>query len=175
MNINIRTTKFPYVFWSFNKAYLCELDFKKQNYLNLELENATTYSFKAFNTYAFLSLKYLPILLMLFICFTRYDFYLNERNIIAYTLAFLVALSVNFLENLLRQIISISLLVCALIIGFVIEDIFLLPYVLKYFILLSILLLFALDLRQKCFAIYDEKGKVITHFLMSKAVLREIV
>ncbi|EFW5251558.1 hypothetical protein U0P67_000871 [Campylobacter upsaliensis] len=168
MTLNIRTAKFPYVFWSFNKAYFCELDFKKQSYLNLELENAKTYNFKPFNTYAFLALKYLPLVLVLFFCFTRYDFYLNERNVIAYTLAFLVALSINFLENLLRQVVSVGILICALIIGFIINDIFLLPYVLKYFIFLSIFLLFALDLKQKCFAIYDENHKLITHFLVPK-------
>ena len=34
--LNIRTTKFPYFFWGFNKAYQCELDFKTRIYKNLE-------------------------------------------------------------------------------------------------------------------------------------------
>lgn len=172
MKINLRTTKFPYIFWSFNKAYLCEFDIQRQSYLNLELESAKKYKIKSFNLYAFLALKYCPILLIFFLCFTRYDFYANERNIIAYTLAFLIALSVNLLDNILRQIVSFTLLILALIIGFMIDDIFLLPYTLKYFIFLSIFLLFGLDLRQYCFAIYNEKGKVIAHFLVSKNFLK---
>lgn len=173
MKLYLRVAKFPYVFWSFNKAFLCELDFKEQSYFNLERKEAKKYHFKPFNFYAFLALKYLPLLLILFICFTRYDFILNERNIIAYILAFAIVLSVNFLENILRQILSLILLASALIIGFIIGDIFLLPYTLKYFIFLSILLLFALDLRQKAFAIYDENKKVLTHFLIPKGILKE--
>lgn len=171
MKVNLRTTKFPYIFWSFNKAYLCEFNAQKRTYLNLELEGAKSYGIKVFNFYAFLALKYCPIMLILFLCFTKYDFYINQRNIIAYTLAFLMGASVNLLDNLLRQIVILTLLFATLIVGFMINDIFLLPYTLKYFIFISIIVLFSLDLRQMVFSIYDENGKVLAHFLIPKTNL----
>ena len=82
MKIPIRTTKFPYIFWSFNKAYECELDFQRKLYFNLEAK--TNYTFKAFNFYAFLLLKYLPFVFIFYLTFSIYDFYPSKNTISAY-------------------------------------------------------------------------------------------
>ena len=166
----LRTAKFPYFFWSFNRAYTCELDFTNYTYKNLEKQ--THYVFKDFNSYAFLSLKYLPVLLVFYFCFSMYDFSFNQNTIVAYALAFILALSVNFLENLARKLTSTIILIFSFGIGFFMENYFLVAYVLKYFLLLCVFLIFYLDLGLKPFSLI-ENNKVISHFLLSKEMLRE--
>ncbi len=134
----LRTAKFPYFFWSFNRAYTCELDFENHTYKNLDKK--THYVFRDFNPYVFLSLKYLPILLVFYFCFSMYDFSFNKNTIVAYALAFILTLSVNFLENLARKFTSAMILLLSFGIG---------PFSLI------------------------ENNKVISHFLISKEILRE--
>lgn len=167
--LTLRTAKFPYFFWGFNKAYICELDFTYHIYKNLDKQ--TQYAFKAFNPYLFLALKYLPILLIFYFCFSIYDFSLNQNTIIAYALAFILALSVNFLEHLARKFTSIIILMLSCGVGFFIENYFLIAYVLKYFLLICVFLIFYLDLRLKPFSLIEDK-KIISHFLVSKELLK---
>lgn len=168
----LRTTKFPYFFWGFNKAYTCELDFTNYSYKNLE--KGTQYSFKLFNFYTFLALKYLPILIAFYFCFSIYDFNFNKRAIVAYVLAFILALSINFLDNLSRKVTSIAILVLSLLIGIFINDYFLIAYVLKYLLLFSVILIFYLDLHLQPFSLL-ENNKIISHFLINKTSLKENV
>lgn len=168
----LRTTKFPYFFWGFNKAYTCELDFTNHSYKNLE--KGTQYSFKPFNFYTFLALKYLPILIAFYFCFSIYDFNFNKRAIVAYVLAFILALSINFLDNLSRKVTSIAILVLSLLIGIFINDYFLIAYVLKYLLLFSVILIFYLDLHLQPFSLL-ENNKIISHFLINKTSLKENV
>lgn len=166
----LRTAKFPYFFWSFNRAYTCELDFANHTYKNLDKK--THYVFRDFNPYVFLSLKYLPILLVFYFCFSMYDFSFNKNTIVAYALAFILTLSVNFLENLARKFTSAIILLLSFGIGFFMENYFLVAYVLKYFLLICVFLIFYLDLGFKPFSLI-ENNKVISHFLISKEILRE--
>lgn len=116
MKVKTRTTKFPYFFWGFNKAYECELDFNKALYKNLEIK--TQYCFKPFNRYVFLFLKYLPVLLIFYLTFSIYDFFPNKMIISAYVLALFLALIINFLDNLGRKFGIFFLVLFTLIIRF---------------------------------------------------------
>lgn len=101
-----------------------------------------------------------------------YDFSFNQNTIVAYALAFILVLSVNFLENLARKLTSTIILILSFGIGFFMENYFLVAYVLKYFLLLCVFLIFYLDLGLKPFSLI-ENNKVISHFLLSKEMLRE--
>lgn len=168
MKITTRTTKFPYFFWGFNRAYECELDFNKGLYRNLEVK--TEYCFKPFNYYTFLLLKYSPILLLFYLTFSIYDFFPNKMTISAYILALFLGLVINFLDNLARKIGVVFLVFLTLFLSFMIENYFLIAYVFKYFIFLSVWIIFYLDLKFVPFSIL-ENNKVICHFLIPKILL----
>lgn len=170
MKLNIRTTKFPYFFWGFNKAYLCELDFKKNLYYNLEAN--TEYEFKSFNSYIFLFLKFFPLIIVFYLTFSVYDFYPHKNTITAYILALFLSLVINLLENLARKIGIIFLIAFALLLSFLIKDFFLVAYVLKYFILFSVFIIFYLDTKEQAFSII-KNNKVVSHFLISKTFLKD--
>lgn len=168
MKITTRTTKFPYFFWGFNRAYECELDFNKGIYRNLEVK--TEYCFKPFNYYIFLFLKFSPIILIFYATFSIYDFFPNKMTISAYTLALFLGLVVNFLDNLARKIGIAFLVILTLFLSFMIKDYFLIAYVFKYFILLSVCIIFYLDLKLTPFSILKE-NRVVSHFLIPKILL----
>lgn len=168
MKFTIRTAKFPYCFWGFNRAYKCELDFKKGLYQNLEAN--TQYDFKPFNYYAFLLLKYLPVLLVFSLIFRIYDFVPSKMTISAYILALFLALVINYLDNLARKLGIAFLVILTLFLSFVIKDYFLMAYVFKYFILLSVGIILYLDLKLTPFCIL-KNNKVISHFLLPKTLL----
>ncbi len=170
--LNIRTTKFPYFFWSFNKSLKCKINFSDFIYKNLELNNQ--FAFKPFNFYLFLILKYAPIFIIFYFVFNQYDFYFNTRNIIAYMLSFILLLSINFLENLLRKVLIIFLFIIGILISFYINDFFLIPYTFKYFILFSIFLLIYIDFKYRIFSIYNEENKIISHFMIMKNQIKDI-
>lgn len=168
--LNVKTTKFPYFFWSFNQSFKCDINFDKLTYKNLEV-NFKLYKIKSFNFYLFLTLKYFPIFVVFFIVFNIYDFYLNQRNILAYTLAFCLVLGVNFFENLTRQIMFFLTFCVSCAMAYLIDDFSLPAYTLKYFIFLSVLILLYFDFKFKIFEIVDENNKAIAHFLISKKYL----
>lgn len=159
----LRTTKFPYFFWSFNKAYKCQLDFLKGNYENLE--KATHYKFKIFNRYAFLAIKYLPIIAILYLCFSIYDFIPTKPLIVAYILALFLTITINLLDNLSRKLGVLGIMLLAIVAGYVLGNYFLVAYVIKYFLLLSLLLMFYLDYGLVPYAIMKDE-KIVAHFLI---------
>lgn len=159
----LRTTKFPYFFWSFNKAYKCKLDFVKGNYENLEKD--THYKFKIFNRYAFLAIKYLPIVVVLYMCFSIYDFIPTKPLIVAYILALFLTIAINLLDNLSRKLGALGIMVLAVGAGYLLGDYFLVAYVIKYFLFLSLLLMFYLDYGLVPYSIIKD-DKVVAHFLM---------
>lgn len=176
--MNIRTSKFPLIFWSFNKANECELDFKNSiaNFEKLNDKNEkiyTKYSFKKLNKFAFLALKYLPIFLILFFTFNRYDFSFSKVNLISYAVALILTSAVNLLENLTRQITSIAIILFSIILGFYMKDIFLVAYVLKYFLLFSICVMIFIDSRLSAFSLINEKGKILSNFLIPSEFLKD--
>ena len=168
MKILTRTTKFPYFFWSFNRAYESEIDFTHHTYKNLEVK--TEYGIKSFNFYLFLLLKYVPILLILFFCITIYDFHLTKKTIMAYALAIMLALSVNFLEHMTRKVVSSAILILSIVAGYFTNDWFLIAYTIKYFLLISIGIILYLDLRLRPYSLIDENNKVVAHILLDKRI-----
>lgn len=167
----IRTTKFPYVFWAFNKTSKCNIDLKNLKYQNLELNN--NFNLKPFNFFGFLFLKYIGLILIFLIIFNRYDFCLNLRNIISYALALSLFLSVNFLDNLIRKIFVVSLFFLSFFLAFYINDLFLSSYMIKYFLFLTFLSLFCVDFKYKVFSICDDENKVISHCLIDKNLIKK--
>lgn len=163
--LNIRTTKFPYFFWGFNKAYQCELDFKTRIYKNLETN--TSYAFEPLNVYIFLLLKYFPLLIIFYFTFSIWDFAFNKFTLSAYILALFLVCVVNFLENLARKVGVVILVAITLGLSFLIKDYFLLAYVFKYFLLLSVCVIFYLDLRLKPFCLLKE-SRVVSGFCLDK-------
>ncbi|WP_297731744.1 hypothetical protein [Helicobacter sp. UBA3407] len=80
---------------------------------------------------------------------------------------------VNFLENLARKVGIVILVVTALGLSFLIKDYFLLAYVFKYFLLLSVCIIFYLDLRLKPFCLLKGSG-VVSGFCLDKESCPEI-
>ncbi|HEF8412114.1 TPA: hypothetical protein SGZ87_001651 [Campylobacter jejuni] len=171
--LTIKTTKYPYIFWSFNTGKKCEVDFNNLTYKNLELDNH--FKIKKMNFYCFLILKYLPILVIFGISFNIYDFYFSKRTIFAYVLAFLLIISVNFLDNLLRMIAIFSILFFGVFASFYTNDYFIIAYALKYFILLSVLLFLYLDTKFEVFSIVKDNEKIISHFLIRKEIFKKVI
>ena len=163
--LNIRTTKFPYFFWGFNKAYECELDFEAKTYKNLEVN--TSYSFEPLNVYVFLLLKYFPLLFIFYFTFSIWDFAFSKFTLSAYLLAFFLAYVVNCLENLARKAGVAVLIVITLGLSYLIKDYFLLAYVFKYFLLLSVFIIFFLDLKLQPFCLLSGR-KVVSCFCLDK-------
>lgn len=168
--IMIRTSKFPFIFWSFNKAYKCELDWQKLKYKNIEKN--TEYNFKPFNKYLFLFLKYIPIILIFYFCFNKNDFAFEKNTIISYIFACVLTTSFIFLENFTRKITNIAILIFVIGIGFYLNNLFLIAYTLKYFLFISLILLFFLDTRFQSFSIISN-NKIISHFLINKKILEK--
>jgi|GEM_PF-1613785 hypothetical protein len=176
--MKIRTSKFPLIFWSFNKANECELNFKENiaTFIKFSDENEkiyTKYSFKKLNKFAFLTLKYLPIFLILLFAFNRYDFSFSKVNLVAYAVALILASAVNLLENLTRQITIIVIILATIFLGFHLENFFLVAYALKYFLLFSICVMIFVDSRLSAFSIINENGKILSNFLISSEFLKD--
>lgn len=171
MKLMLRTTKFPYVFWAFNRAYECELSFEKNTYTNLEMK--TAYTFKAFNFYLFLILKYFPIFIIFYFTFSIWDFYFSKSTISAYILALFLSCIVNILEHTARKIGVGILIVLTLFLSYFIQDVFLIAYVFKYFILFSVGIILYLDLHLRVYCLL-QNNKVVSHFLVPKALLKKL-
>lgn len=176
--MKIRTSKFPLIFWSFNKANDCELDFKNNvaTFEKLNDENEKIYikySFKKLNKFAFLALKYLPIFLLLLFTFNRFDFSFSKVNLISYAIALILISAVNLLENLTRQIVSIVIILSSIILGFYMRDIYLVAYALKYFLLFSVCVMIFIDSKLSAFSLIDESGKILSNFLISSEFLKD--
>lgn len=164
--MQIRTTKFPLFFWGFNRSYECSLDFEQNIYKNLEAN--TEYKFKKLNNFLFLILKYLPIFFVFLFTFNRFDFFLTKLTMVAYIFAIILASAINLFENMLRQFLSIVIIVVSAVTGFFIGEIFLVAYTLKYFLLLSVLIMVFLDMRLDSYSIVDDKGKILSNFIIPK-------
>lgn len=164
--MQIRTTKFPYFFWGLNKSYKCDLDFSQGIYKNLDV--GTQYKFKKLNSFSFLALKYSPILFVFYFTFNRFDFTMNNLTILAYLFALILASAINLFDNLVRQVLSISIILVAVIVGFFIDEIFLVAYVLKYFLLFSVLIMIFVDSRLQAYSILNSNGKVVSNFTILK-------
>lgn len=171
MKVVLRTTKFPFFFWGFNRGYECELDFKNMHYENLE--SKTNYAFEKFNFYGFLALKYLPILFIFYCTFSRFDFYPSRMNIAAYVLALFLAVIVNLLEQIARKIGVVLLVIFTAILSYFIGEIFLLAYTFKYFLLFSVCIIFYIDLRFMPFSLLKGE-KVVANFLLDKELARKM-
>ena len=167
MKLFIRTTKFPYLFWSFNRAFECEIDLKKESYKNLNMD--TQYKIKPFNYYMFLLLKYLPLGFLLYFCFSIYDFNFNKLMITSYIFSILLLITINVFDNLTRTLLSVIILAVAGCIGiFTMNEPFIIAYVIKYFIFLSMIIFFILDLKIRPYSLLNENHRVVSHIMIPK-------
>ncbi|CAD7289539.1 hypothetical protein LMG7974_01616 [Campylobacter majalis] len=165
--MQIRTTKFPYFFWGFNRAYECDLDFEEHIYKNLEVK--TEYRFKKINSLLYLIIKYLPIFFIFYFTFNKFDFSFSKTTILSHILAFILVSIVNLLDGLFRQIVSILAIFSSIFFGFYIDEIFLVAYVLKYFLFFSVFIMIFLDTRLQAYSILNDNGKVLSNFTIPKS------
>lgn len=163
MKFITRFSKFPYIFWSFGKAYECQLKD------DLIICNNKTYEYKKFSKLYFLTLKYLPIALIFYFIITKYDFSFEIVKIITYLLSMLIFLSFFYLENLFRFISLAILFTFSLVIGFYLESYSLIAYVIKYAIILLSIFMFFVDIKFNCYELILNK-KVVSHFLIKDKI-----
>lgn len=167
--MQIRYTKFPYIFWSSTKPFETEISFEEKilNIKNTEngkyIENCT---FKRMNIVWFLVLKYLPLIVFLAIAITKYDFMLEKTKLLSYCFALALLIPV-LLENIARKISLIFIFLALLGVSFSIDDFSLVAFSLKYFILLFCVITIFIELKYLPFSVIKE-DKVIAHFLIKK-------
>ncbi len=99
--------------------------------------------------------------------FSVWDFAFNKFTLSAYVLALFLVCAVNFLENLARKVGIGILIIIALALSFLLKDYFLLAYVFKYFLLLSVCIIFYLDLRLTPFCLL-KGNRVVSSFCLDK-------
>lgn len=165
MNLSLRFTKFKYVFWSFTKKVNCQLNDTTKE---LHTEGGQNYTYKEMNIFAFFFCKYLPILLFLGILFNKYDFYFSQNKLLSYIFGAVATIFVFSSEELKRQILLGITFGFAVVASFYLGDMTLIGYGIKYFVLFSILVMFYLDFMYKPYELYDQDGKLYTHFLIRK-------
>lgn len=170
MKLKLRFTKFKYIFWSFGKNVLCDIDF---NGNKLTTEGGNVYHFRNMNPFYFFVCKYLIIGLFIFILFNRYDLSLSQSKILSYAFGLILTLFVFTSEDIKRQILITLTFVFATIVSFYLGDITLIGFAIKYFVLFSILIMFGLDFTYKPYELLDNENKVITHFLIQKKILKK--
>lgn len=170
MQLKLRFAKFKYIFWSFGKNVLCNLDFKENK---LTTEGGNVYNFREMNPIYFFICKYLIIGLFIFILFNRYDLSMSQNKILSYAFGLILTLFVFTSEDIKRQILIGSTFVFAVIVSFYLGDITLIGFAIKYFVLFSIVVMFGLDFTYKPYELLDDEKKVITHFLIQKNILKK--
>lgn len=170
MELKLRFTKFKYVFWSFGKNVLCNLDFKENK---LATEGGNHYNFREMNPIYFFICKYLIIGLFIYVLFNRYDLVINQSRILSYVFGLILTLFVFTSEDIKRQILISLTFVFAVIVSFYLGDITLIGFAIKYFVLFSIIVMLGLDFTYKPYELLDNEDKVVSHFLIQKKILKK--
>ena len=166
MQMQIRYTKFPYVFWTSTKPFESEIDFKN-NTLKIEGDNYDNYcEFKRMNSCLFLAIKYLPLLLFIMVTFNKYDLSTDINKMISYCLA-LALIVPMILDDFAKKITLAVIGVIAVNASFWLNGFSLIAYALKYFIFVLCVFVFIVDLQFEPFAVL-KNNKVVAHFLIKK-------
>ena len=159
-------TRFPYFFYlpmnetadiDFKNKIIKKTEFDEKN----EVKEIREYSFEPLKSYIFLLIKYLPVAILLFFAYTKYDFILSKEKVIQYAVAFALAFLIAIYSRWVFLIISIALVVSSL---FFIEDI---AYILKYFFTFLMILSLILELDLQVFNVY-KNANLIGQILIKK-------
>ena len=154
---NVFSTKLPYVFWflNFNENEI-KIDEEKRIFINSQDKE---FAIKPFNKIAFFVLKYLPVALVFFLIFNRYDFYfLDLQKVLEHIVGLLLA-SVTLLS---KRIFAYGAIIIFLVSSLLyIESA---PFIIKYYLLYLALISFAIDLKKR---IYSVEGKrTLAHLIL---------
>lgn len=159
-------TRFPYFFYmpisetaelDLNKKTIKKTEFDENN----EVLEVREYKIEPMNNAVFLAIKYLPILIILFFVYTKYDFTLSKEKVIQYAMAFGVAFFVSAFSKFIYVILGVALVASGI---FFIDDI---AYILKYFFTFLLILSFVLELDSQVFKVY-RNDKLVGQILLKK-------
>lgn len=159
-------TRFPYFFYM-PLSETAELDLNQKTIKKTEFDEngeileIRDYKIEPMKQAIFLSIKYLPILAILFFVYTKYDFTLTKEKIIQYAIAFGVAFFVSVFSKFIYAILGIALVISGV---FFIDDI---AYILKYFFTFLLILSFVLELDSQVFNVY-KNDKLVGQILLKK-------
>lgn len=168
MLIDIRFTKFPFIFWTSTKAISSEVDCKNRT---LKTENGE-YEIKKMNFYLFFLVKYAPIILFVAIFYNRYDISYETTRLISYIFAVSYFIPLVLFDDVLRKYVLLAMMFAAFVVGFSLGDFSLGAFAIKYFILLFCIFIFIVDLKFQPFTLY-KNGKIFAHFTLLKSVVNE--
>ena len=130
---NVFSTKLPYLFWflKFNENEV-KINEEKGTFINSQ---GKEFAIKPFNKIAFFVLKYLPVALVFFLIFNKFDFYfLNLPKALEHIVGLLLA-SVTLLS---KRIFAYGAIIIFLVSSFLyIESA---PFIIKYYLLYLILI-----------------------------------
>lgn len=167
--LNIRFTKFPFVFWTSTKAIPSEVDFENKI---LKTENGE-YGIREMNLCLFLLIKYAPIILFMLIFYNRYDVSFETMKLVSYIFAISYFIPLILFDDVIRKYALLTMMFAAFLVGFVMGDFSLGAFAIKYFIFLFCIFIFVVDLRFKPFALY-KNGKIFAHFTVLKSIINEV-
>lgn len=159
-------TRFPY-FFHLPITETAELDLKNKTIKKTEFKDdgevleVRDYKIEPMSNVIFLAIKYLPILLILFFIYTKYDFTLSKDKILQYAIAFGVAFFVSVFSKFIYVTLGVALIVSSI---FFIDDI---AYILKYFFTFLLILSFVLELDSQVFKVY-RNDKLVGQILIKK-------
>lgn len=171
MILDIRFTKFPFIFWTSTRAIKSEVEFEDNTVGSLTTENGR-YRIQAMNWLIFFFAKYAPIMLFMFIFYNQYDLSMDTTKLISYIFAVSFFIPLILFDDILRRYILLALMFVAFITGFIVGDSSLGAFALKYFIFLFCVFIFVVDLKSKPFTLFKD-GKIYAHFLLPKELLKD--
>ena len=155
---NVFSTKLPYVFWFLNfNEHEVKIDEEKRTFINSKNKE---FVIKPFSKIAFFVCKYLPVTLVLFLVFNKFDFYfLDLTKVIEHIVGLLLA-SVTLLS---KRIFAYGAIVIFLISSLLyIESA---PFIIKYYLLYLVLISFAIDLKTRIYSVVDGK-RTLAHLIL---------
>lgn len=159
-------TRFPYFFYlpltetaelNLDNKTIKKTEFNENN----EVAEVREYKIEPMKQAVFLSIKYLPILFVLFFAYTKYDFTPSKEKVIQYAVSFLVAFFVSAFSKFIYVILGVALIASGV---FFIDDI---AYILKYFFTFLLFLSFILEFDLQAFNVY-RNDKLIGQILVKK-------
>lgn len=155
---NVFSTKLPYVFWflNFNENEI-KIDEEKRIFINSQDKE---FVIKPFNKIAFFVLKYLPVALIFFLIFNKFDFYfLDLQKALEHIVGLLLA-SVTLLS---KRIFAYGAIIIFLVSSLLyIESA---PFIIKYYLLYLALISFAIDLKKRIYSVVEGK-RTLAHLIL---------
>lgn len=167
MTLDVRYTKFPYIFWTSSKPISTEIDFQKGT-LKTDKGN---YNFAPMKIWAFFLIKYLPVLLIFIVLYNRYDLEFSVPKMVSYIFAVLYFVPLVLFDDFVRRFLLLAMVFVAFVLGFFIGDSNVGAFSLKYFVFLFAIFIFVADLQYRPFKLF-KNGKIYSHFLIKKELIK---